>query len=61
MKLKVNDREAFIIYQALNGRLAMLKNVATHNGKLKTRIQTTEALIERLFPAPVVIPDEERF
>jgi len=48
MKLKVNDREAFIIYQALNGRLAMLKNVATHNGKLKTRIQTTEALIEVL-------------
>jgi hypothetical protein len=59
MKLKVKDREAFIIHQALRARLAMLKNVATHNGKLKTRIQTTEALIERLFPASVIILDEE--
>jgi hypothetical protein len=59
MKLKVKDREAFIIHQALQARLAMLKNVEQHNGKLKTRIQTTEALIKRLFPAPVVIPDEE--
>jgi hypothetical protein len=56
MKLKVKDREAFIIYQALNARLVTLKNARQHNGKLATRIQTTEALIKRLFPTT---PDEE--
>jgi hypothetical protein len=59
MKIKLKPREAFIVYQALNTRLLMLKTARQHNGKLAKRVESTKALRDRLFPAPVVIPDEE--
>jgi hypothetical protein len=58
MKVKLKDREAFIIHQALQARLVTLKNARQHNGKLATRIQTTEALLKRLFPGPVIDKEE---
>ncbi|HEV3388856.1 MAG TPA: hypothetical protein VG057_07570 [Solirubrobacteraceae bacterium] len=59
MKIKVKPREAFIIYQALNARISTLKVAEKNNKKLATQVQTTLALRDRLFPAPVVIPNEE--
>jgi|HubBroStandDraft_6_1064221.scaffolds.fasta_scaffold2244349_2 hypothetical protein len=59
MKIKVKPREAFILYQALNARLSTLKVAEKNNKKLATQVQTTLALRDRLFPAPVVIPNEE--
>jgi hypothetical protein len=59
MKMRLKTREAFIIYQALNTRLLMLKTAYQHNGKLAKRVDATKALRDRLFPAPVVIPDDE--
>jgi hypothetical protein len=59
MKMKVKPREAFILYQALNARISTLKVAEKNNKKLATQVQTTLALRDRLFPAPVVIPNEE--
>jgi hypothetical protein len=59
MKIKVKPREAFILYQALNARISTLKVAEKNNKKLATQVQTTLALRDRLFPAPVVIPNEE--
>jgi hypothetical protein len=59
VKMKLKAREAFIVYQALNTRLLMLKTARQHNGKLAKRVEATKALRDRLFPAPVIIPDEE--
>lgn len=59
MKLKVKPREAFIIYQALNARLTTLKVAEKTNKRLATQVQTTKALRDRLFPAPVAVTDEE--
>ena len=59
MKLKVKPREAFIIYRALNALLANLKVAEKTNKRLATQVQTTKALRDRLFPAPVAVTDEE--
>lgn len=59
MKLKVNPREAFIIYQALGARVLGLQAAAKHHKKLAKRVEATQALRERLFPAPVADPEEE--
>jgi hypothetical protein len=59
MKIKVKPREAFILYQALNARISTLKVAEKNNKKLATQVQITLALRDRLFPAPVVIPNEE--
>jgi len=59
MKIKVKPHEAFILYQALNARISTLKIAEKNNRKLAQQVQTTLSLRDRLFPAPVVIPDEE--
>jgi hypothetical protein len=59
MKLKVKPREAYIVYQALQARISTLNVAAKHHKKLAKRVEATEALRDRLFPAPVVIPDQE--
>ena len=58
MKLKVKPREAFIVYQALTARLTTLRSAEKNNKKLATQIQVTQALRDRLFPAPVIIEEE---
>lgn len=59
MKLKVNSREAFIIYQSLQARIVTLRGAAKHHKKLAKHVEAAQALRDRLFQAPVATPEEE--